>query len=128
MKLVPLDASAYGERLDSGNTQLWIGPHGFGQNSPATLATGAAPFRPDTNRSGFRSAQYAKLVSDVWDQPDPDSAAAHKSYDAYTKELSDQQFVINLATTTFTNVYSSKVRGVDWNTYKYLILDKATVK
>ncbi|MFD4254318.1 ABC transporter substrate-binding protein [Amycolatopsis thermoflava] len=128
VELEPLDGAALTQTLNSGRSQLWINPHGFGQNSPATLATGAAPFKPEGNLSGYRSADYAALVERVWEQPDPDSAAAHAAYDAYTQLLSDEQFVINLVSTTVTNVYTGSVRGVDWNTYKYLILDKATVK
>lgn len=128
VNVLPLDSAAYSAQMSAGKVDLWIGPHGFGQNSPATLATGAAPFKPKNNLSGYSSDGYTQLVSNVWNQPDPSSTAAHTAYDAYTKEVSDQQFVINMVSTTVTNVYTSSVRGVDWNTYKYLILDKATVR
>jgi len=128
VELAPFDAAAYSEYLASDEVQLWINPHGFGQNSPASLATGAAPFKPVGNLSKYESATYTQLVQDVWEQPDPDSAEAAAAYDAYNQLLSDEQFLVNLVTTTVTNVYTGSVQGVDWNTYKYLILDRAAVE
>lgn len=127
VELEPMEGSTFNPHINSGEQELWIAPHGFGQSSPATLATGAAPFRPVSNLSGFESDEYAELVESVWFQSDPLSDEAREAYDNYTQLLIDEQFLINIVSATATNVYTGSVEGVDWNIYKYLILDETTV-
>ncbi|MGC0366779.1 peptide/nickel transport system substrate-binding protein [Rhodococcus sp. 27YEA15] len=122
--LDPREQATFSPFLSSGQQQLWINPHGFGQLNPSTLATGAAPFKPAKNLSGYSSPEYTAIVDRVWKQPDPKSADALAAYKEFSDLLLDEQFVIDLAITTNTNVYTGGVRDVAWNRYKNLILDK----
>lgn len=124
----PKEQASFSPFLNSGEHQLWINPHGFGHLNPATLATGAAPFKPEGNLSGFDSPEYATLVDQLWKQADSGSAEAQETYAAYSDLLLDEQFVINLAISTNTNIYAGDVVGVSWNAYKNLILNETTVK
>ncbi|WP_072806205.1 ABC transporter substrate-binding protein [Rhodococcoides yunnanense] len=125
--LDPREQAAFSPFLGSGQHQLWINPHGFAQLNPSTLATGAAPFKPAKNLSGYTSPQYTDIVDRLWSHADPDSDAAKASYTEFSDLLLDEQFVIDLAVTTNTNIYTAGTAGITWNRYKNLILDTATV-
>lgn len=125
--LDPREQATLSPFLNSGEHQLWINPHGFAQLNPSTLATGAAPFKPAKNLSGYSSPEYSAIVDRLWTQADPTSDAAEASYTEFSDLLLDEQFVIDLAITTNTNIYSAGVDGIAWNRYKNLILDRATV-
>ncbi|WP_020110537.1 ABC transporter substrate-binding protein [Rhodococcus sp. 114MFTsu3.1] len=125
--LDPREQATLSPFLNSGQHQLWINPHGFAQLNPSTLATGAAPFKPAKNLSGYTSPEYTAIVDRLWTQADPESDTAAASYTEFSDLLLDEQFVIDLAITTNTNVYSAGVSGIEWNRYKNLILNRATV-
>jgi peptide/nickel transport system substrate-binding protein len=121
------EQATFSSFLTSPARQLWINPHGFGQSSPATLATGAAPFKPVGNLSGFTSRRYSELVSKLTNLPDPRSPEALDMYRQYTDVLLDEQFVINLAVTDFVTVTSSRVSNLEWNLYKCLVANRMVV-
>ena len=123
----PREQATFSTFLKSPTRQLWINPHGFGQSSPATLATGAAPFKPKGNLSGFSSERYTTLVERLTALADPRSAEALDVYRQYTEMLGDEQFVINLVVTDFVTITSDRVSGLAWNMYKYLFADRVTV-
>ncbi|MGU3293384.1 ABC transporter substrate-binding protein [Williamsia sp. M5A3_1d] len=127
VQLDPREQASFSPFLASGEHQLWINPHGFGQSSPATLAKGAAPFKPAKNLSQFTSAEYSDVVSRFDGLSDPRGAAARDLYRRYTDILLDEQFVIELAITTSTNVSTAALRGLTWNRYKYLDAHRATI-
>lgn len=120
--LDPREQAAFSPFLNSGQHQLWINPHGFAQLNPSTLATGAAPFKPAKNLSGYSSPEYTAIVDRLWTHADAASDEAKASYREFSDLLLDEQFVIDLAITTNTNIYSAGVRGVAWNRYKNLDL------
>ena len=124
----PREQAAFSAFLKSPTRQLWINPHGFGQSSPATLATGAAPFKPAGNLSGFTSPRYSELVDQLTALPEPRSPAALEVYGHYTDVLLDEQFVINLVVTDFVTISSSRVSGLSCNLYKYLVADRVSVR
>lgn len=121
----PREQAGFSTFLKSPQRQLWINPHGFGQSVPATLATGAAPFKPKGNLSGFSSAQYAAVVDRMSMLADPRSPEALGVYRDYTRLLGDEQFVINLVTTDFVTIASRQITGLSWNLYKSLVADRA---
>ncbi|SIS22732.1 ABC transporter substrate-binding protein [Williamsia sterculiae] len=128
VQLDPREQAAFNPFLKSGKHQLWINPHGFGQSNPATLATGAAPFKPKGNLSAFSSSTYTDAVARITSVVDPRSADARAAYAAYTDILLDEQFVIDLVITTSTNVSPLAVKGLGWNTYKYIDAHRVTVR
>ncbi|MET0699330.1 MAG: ABC transporter substrate-binding protein, partial [Mycobacterium sp.] len=85
----PREQAGFSTFLKSPSRQLWINPHGFGQSSPATLATGAAPFKPEGNLSGFASPRYTALVEQLTTLTEPRSAEALDVYRRYTDVLLD---------------------------------------
>jgi peptide/nickel transport system substrate-binding protein len=121
----PREQTTFSAFLTSPARQLWINPHGFGQSSPATLATGAAPFKPTGNLSGFTSPRYTQLVTAMTTMTDPQAAELYREY---TELLLDEQFVINLLVTDFTTLTSSRVSGLAWNLYKNLIANHVVVE
>ncbi|MBJ7287838.1 ABC transporter substrate-binding protein [Williamsia sp.] len=127
VQLDPREQASFSPFLSSGAHQLWINPHGFGQSSPATLATGAAPFKPAKNLSGFTSPEYASVVAGFDTLTDPRGPAAIDLYRRYTEILLDEQFVIDLAITTSTNVATAAMRGLNWNAYKYIDAHRVTI-
>ncbi|GAC70447.1 ABC transporter substrate-binding protein [Gordonia soli] len=126
--LDPREQASYNPFLKSGDHQLWISPHGFGQSNPATLATGAAPFKPAGNLSGFTSADYTAAVARFTEIVDPTSPAARAVYRRYTDILLDEQFLIDLAITSWTNVSPARVSGLRSNLYKYIDVHGVTVR
>lgn len=123
----PREQATFSTFLKSPQRQLWINPHGFGQSGPATLATGAAPFKPAGNLSGFSSPRYAEAVARLTELADPRSPEAIEAYRDYTDVLLDEQFIIDLVITDFVTISSNRVSGLGWNLYKYLIADRAVV-
>ncbi|MGU3500561.1 ABC transporter substrate-binding protein [Mycobacterium sp. C31M] len=123
----PREQAGFSTFLKSPERQLWINPHGFGQSVPTTLATGAAPFKPKGNLSGFNSPAYTEAVDRMSRLADPRSPAALEVYRTYTELLADEQFVINLVATDFVTISSRRVRGLSWNLYKYLVADRTQV-
>lgn len=126
--LDPREQAAYNPFLKTGEHQLWISPHGFGQSNPATLATGAAPFKPKGNLSGFSSEAYTAVVDSFATIVDPVGEPAKAIYQQYTDILLDEQFVIDAVITTSTNVSVASVKDVSWNLYKDIDLHRTTVR
>lgn len=124
--LDPREQASFSPFLNSGEHQLWINPHGFGQLNPSTLATGAAPFKPAKNLSGYSSPEYTAIVDRLRTQADPGGDAAEASYREFSALLLDEQFIIDLAITTNTNIYTAGVQNVAWNRYKNLDLSRTT--
>lgn len=126
--LDPREQASYNPFLRSGEHQLWVSPHGFGQVNPATLAGGAAPFKPEGNLSGFSSPDYTAAAEAFNAIADPAAPDAEAAYRRYTEALLDEQFIIDLAVTSWTNVSPARVAGVTSNMYKYIDLHHATVR
>jgi peptide/nickel transport system substrate-binding protein len=126
--LDPREQSTFSPFLRSGGAQLWLAPHGFGQVDPLTLATGAAPFRPGDNLSGFASARYTAAVARLAALRGPHDPDADAAYRAFTDILLDDQFVIDLVITSATTVSRAAVRNPTWNMYKYLDAHQVTVR
>jgi peptide/nickel transport system substrate-binding protein len=124
----PREQATFSTFLTSPARQLWLNPHGFGQSNPATLATGAAPFKPVGNLSGFSSQRYTELVDQLVALPDPRSPEALDVYRRFTDALIDEQFVIDLVVSDFVTITSNRVSGLSWNLYKYLVAHDATVR
>ncbi|NMD55359.1 MULTISPECIES: ABC transporter substrate-binding protein [Tsukamurella] len=122
--LDPREQAAFSPFLKSGRHQLWVGPHGFGQSDPLTLAAGAAPFKPKGNLSGFSTAEYTALVGRLGEAGPARSAVLHE----YTEYLLDQQFIIDLVVSPATYVAPARVKGLDWNLYKYVDLHGVTIR
>ncbi|MCS3778659.1 ABC transporter substrate-binding protein [Tsukamurella ocularis] len=124
VELDPREQAAFSPFLKSGKHELWVGPHGFGQSDPLTLAGGAAPFKPKGNLSGFAAPEYTALVARLG-QEGPGRPEVLREYTDY---LLDQQFVIDLAISPATYVSPARVKGLDWNLYKYVDLHGVTVR
>ncbi|TWS23241.1 ABC transporter substrate-binding protein [Tsukamurella sputi] len=122
--LDPREQAAFSPFLKSGRHELWVGPHGFGQSDPLTLAGGAAPFKPKGNLSGFSTPDYTALVARLAD----DGPGRPTLLRQYTDYLLDQQFVIDLVVSPATYVSPARVKGLDWNLYKYVDLYGVTVR
>ncbi|MDF0528395.1 ABC transporter substrate-binding protein [Tsukamurella sp. 8F] len=123
-RLDPREQSAFSPFLKSGAAQLWLGPHGFGQSDPATLAAGAAPFKPKGNLSNYSDPRYTELVQQLVDAP---ASRRSDAYAAYTTHLLEQQFVIDLVTAPATYVSRARTKGLTWNMYKYIDAHGVTV-
>jgi len=126
--LDPREQATFSPFIRSGEAQLWINPHGFGQSDPVTLATGAAPFTPAGNLSGFASPEYTRAVERLLELHGPDDPVAQQVYRRFTDILLDEQFVIDLVITTATNVSPAYVKGLAWNRYKYIDAHELTVR
>ncbi|ADG80180.1 Extracellular solute-binding protein family 5 OS=Tsukamurella paurometabola (strain ATCC 8368 / DSM / CCUG 35730 / CIP 100753 / JCM 10117 / KCTC 9821 /NBRC 16120 / NCIMB 702349 / NCTC 13040) OX=521096 GN=Tpau_3602 PE=3 SV=1 [Tsukamurella paurometabola] len=125
VELDPREQAAFSPFLRTGKAQLWLGPHGFGQSDPATLAGGAAPFKPAGNLSKFTAPEYTALVARL---QDGDATARPGVLREYTGYLLDQQFVIDLVVSPATYVSPARVKGLDWNLYKYIDLHGVTIR
>lgn len=122
--LDPREQAAFSPFLKSGKHELWVGPHGFGQSDPLTLAGGAAPFKPKGNLSAFSAPEYTALVARLADEG-PGRPTLLRQYTDY---LLDQQFVIDLVVSPASYVSPTRVKGLDWNLYKYIDLHGVTVR
>ncbi len=122
--LDPREQAAFSPFLKSGRHELWVGPHGFGQSDPLTLAGGAAPFKPKGNLSGFSAPEYTALVARLAE----DGPGRPTALRQYTDYLLDQQFVIDLVVSPATYVSPARVKGLDWNLYKYVDLHGVTIR
>ncbi|MFT4042645.1 MAG: ABC transporter substrate-binding protein [Gordonia sp. (in: high G+C Gram-positive bacteria)] len=127
-RLDPREQASYNPFLKSKQHQLWISPHGFGQSSPVTLATGAAPFKPAGNLSQFTSEEYTAAVNAFADVVDPTSDEAKQVYQRFTDILLDEQFISDIAISTWTTVAPVQVKGVKWSMYKNVDAHRATVR
>lgn len=122
--LDPREQASFSPFLKSGRHELWVGPHGFGQSDPLTLAAGAAPFKPKGNLSGLASAEYTALVARLAEDGQGRPAVLRE----YTQYLLDQQFIIDLVVSPATYVSPARVKGLDWNLYKYVDLHGVTIR
>lgn len=124
VELDPREQAAFSPFLKSGRHELWVGPHGFGQSDPLTLASGAAPFKPKGNLSGFSAPEYTALVARLGEEGQGRPAVVRE----YTDYLLDQQFIIDLVISPATYVSPARVKGLDWNLYKYVDLHGVTIR
>ncbi len=124
VQLDPREQASFSPFLKSGRHQLWVGPHGFGQSDPLTLAGGAAPFKPAGNLSKYSDPAYTALVTRLGEESADRSSVLRE----YTEYLLDQQFIIDLVISPATYVSPARVKGLDWNLYKYIDLHGVTVR
>ncbi|GAA4394063.1 ABC transporter substrate-binding protein [Tsukamurella soli] len=124
-RLDPREQASFSPFLAAGGARLWIGPHGFGQSDPATLAAGAAPFKPAGNLSRYSDPRYTGLVRRLTDAPADQRPAAYRDFTAH---LLEQQFVIDVVTAPATYVSPAHTKGLAWNMYKYIDAHAVTVR
>ncbi|NGN63576.1 ABC transporter substrate-binding protein [Streptomyces sp. A7024] len=123
-RIEPLQPAEFQQRLNTASFPgLWIGGHGFGQLNPATLLNGAYPFNAQKNASNFTDARYRRLAQRAWKATDEKAAAA--VYGEVTDFLLDQQFVIDLVSSSMTYSVSRSLKGYRYNMFNDLILDDA---
>lgn len=121
--LMPLLGADLGARLGSGDLpELWINPHGFAQLNPASLVTGAKPFRYDANASGFSDATYSQAARSAWTAG---GAQAQQAYDTLNSVLLDEQFVISLVVTGAVMTMTDRLKGLTWSMFDAIDLDGA---
>jgi peptide/nickel transport system substrate-binding protein len=120
----PLQPAEFQQRLNTADFPgLWVAGHGFGQLNPATLLNGAYPFNAQKNASNFDDATYRDLARRAWSAADPDTAA--KVYSEVTAFLLDQQFVIDLVSSSSTYAATDALRDFGYTMFNDLILDDA---
>ncbi|WP_263168100.1 ABC transporter substrate-binding protein [Streptomyces sp. SCSIO ZS0520] len=125
VRLMPLLGADLGARLGSGELpELWINTHGFAHLHPASLVTGAKPFRYDANASGYTGKEYAKAAETAWTAT---GAAAREAYDTLNSVLLREQFVISLVQTGAAMTMTRRLKGLDWSMFDALDLDEATL-
>jgi peptide/nickel transport system substrate-binding protein len=121
--LKPLQPADFTARLNAGTVPgLEIAPHGFGQLHPATLVNGAKPFKATGNVSNFESPEYTALAAQVATASDADAKALYQKVNSL---LLDEQFVIDLVSSSHTFSTSTRLHGVNYTMYDYLNLDDA---
>lgn len=121
--LRPLLGADLGARLGSGRLPgLWINPHGFAHLDPASLVTGAKPFRFDDNASGFTDPAYTAAARAT---RTADGAAARTAYDRLNSVLLEEQFVISMVTTGAALTMTSRLKGLKWSMFDMIDLDDA---
>lgn len=122
--LTPLQAVDFQTRLSTGKLPgLWVAAHGFGSIGPASLITGAFPFNAEANASNFVSEKYRGLAELVWTAGTP--IAQQEVYGAITEFLLDQQFVIDLASSSYTYLGTRALRDYSYTMFENLVLDDA---
>ncbi|GCB44851.1 ABC transporter substrate-binding protein [Streptomyces sp. NL15-2K] len=125
-ELEPSDPAAFQTKLITGTMPtLWINSHSFSQVQPATLAVSAYPFNEAKNTSHFSSAEYTKVVQEVWRRKEADGAAANASYQQVSDVLLDEAFIIDLAVLDSVQVAAEKLHGPELTPFSYLNLDNA---
>lgn len=123
IELLPLLGNDFGTRLSSGKLPaLWLNSHGFAQLNPASLVTGAAPFRYTKNTSGFTDPAYGAAAVQAWTTT---GTAARQAYDELSRILLDQQFVISMVNTGATMTATTQLHGLAWTMFDFLVLDQA---
>lgn len=102
---------------------LWVASHGFGQMSPATLLTGAYPFNAAKNASNFSDPAYTALSQQVFTAASDDEAQA--AYGEVTDYLLDQQFVVDMVSSSYSYTTTSSFQGYGYTLLDFLNLDDA---
>lgn len=124
VRLQPLQQALQQKLLSSGTFEgLWINPHGFGQMHPATLLKGAYPFNADKNASNFSDPTYVSLADRVWKASSPEEEKT--VYNEVTEFFLDQQFIIDLVSSSYTYTSGPKLHGYDYTMVDNLKLDDA---
>jgi peptide/nickel transport system substrate-binding protein len=122
--LNPLMQVDFGSLMDNGTLPgLWVNQHGWTQVHPASLATGAFPFNYAKNASNFASASYAAAAKQAWTSSSPSLLSS--AYTELTDILLDEQFVVEGVISGTDLGMTSRLRGLTYNMYDYLILDSA---
>lgn len=122
--IVPLQQADFVNHLTNGTLPgLWMSFHGFQQVQPATLITSAFPFNASKNASNFSDPAYTALADSVWKAKTPDEAK--KISGDITSYLLDQQFVVELVTSSHTWTSSNRLQNYSYSMFDYLNLDDA---
>ncbi|RKN39826.1 ABC transporter substrate-binding protein [Streptomyces hoynatensis] len=122
--ITPLQPAEFQQRLGTATLPgLWINGHGFGQLNPATMLNGAYPFNAARNASNFSDPTYLRLAEQVWTTSGQDAARA--AYAEVTDFLLDQQFVIDLVSSSVTYATTRALHGCAFTMFNYLVLDEA---
>lgn len=122
--LRPMQGPEFTTRLTTGTLPgLWIAGHGYGSIHPASLLTGAFPFNAEANASNFDSDEYRRLAEQVWKAPTPEAEQA--VYAEVTEFFLDQQFVIELVSSSYTYLSTKALRGNSYTMFENLVLDDA---
>jgi peptide/nickel transport system substrate-binding protein len=123
-RIVVYQAADFQARLSTSNLPgLWVAGHGFGQLNPATLLNGAFPFNAGANASNFDSDRYRELADRAWKATG--AAEAAEVYAQVTQLLLEEQFVIDLVSSSQSFVTSDALRDIGYTMFNNLVLDDA---
>jgi peptide/nickel transport system substrate-binding protein len=124
VEIVVFQPADFQTRLGTANLPgLWVAGHGFGQLNPATLLNGAFPFNANANASNFVSERYQRLADRAWKATD--EAEAAQVYADVTQLLLEEQFVIDLLSSSQSFVLSDSLRDINYTMFNNLDLDDA---
>jgi peptide/nickel transport system substrate-binding protein len=124
VEIIVYQPADFQARLSTSNLPgLWVAGHGFGQLTPATMLNGAFPFNATANASNFDSDRYRELADRAWKTTDAEAAA--RVYEEVTALLLDEQFVIDLVSSSQSFVTSDVLRGIGYTMFNNLDLDDA---
>jgi peptide/nickel transport system substrate-binding protein len=126
VELQPVDHNQFIKELIGAKFKgLWILNHSYAQWTPSTLAVSAYPFNADHNASHFESTSYQAHANAAWERTNGADAQAKQAYAKLSKDLLDNQFLIELAI-IFTQVATSpKVHDIDWSKRQEIHLENA---
>ena len=98
VELQPVDHNQFIKELIGAKFKgLWILNHSYAQWTPSTLAVSAYPFNADHNASHFDSTSYQAHANGAWERTNGADAQAKQAYAKLSKDLLDNQFLIELA-------------------------------
>lgn len=125
VELQPNEQPDHIEKLIGGTFPgLWILDHAYAQYTPSSLAVTAYPFNADKNASNFVDDTYQADAVAAWEQVDPAGPEAVEAYGRLSDDLLDNLFLIELVTTTFQGVTSTKVHDFAWTKRSEPVLAK----
>jgi peptide/nickel transport system substrate-binding protein len=125
VEIIVYQPADFQTRLGTANLPgLWVAGHGFGQLTPATLLNGAFPFNATANASNFDSDRYRELADRAWKTTDQ-AAAAAGVYAEVTQLLLQEQFVIDLVSSSQSFVTTDALRDIGYTMFNNLDLDDA---
>jgi peptide/nickel transport system substrate-binding protein len=126
VRLEPVDHNQFIKELIGAKFKgLWVTIHSYAQWTPSTLAVSAYPFNAEHNASHFLSTTYTKDSDAAWQVADGTSANAVSTYQAISKDLLDNVFLIELSVIYTQLAHSPRLHGVSWSKRQEIHLDKA---